>query len=297
MMTSYEAVRRTRAVLTEHGLPDAAFEGDILVQEVIGVRQPVRTLPERTLTEAQQETLADMTRRRCCHEPLQYLCGAWEFYGLPFSVGEGVLIPRQDTEVLVEEVLRLRRGTAATRLLDLCSGSGCIPAAVAVHLSGVTGDVVELSARALPYLAPGGVLVTATTAIQPVTAALASQPYRAGDVVAALANSLQAEASHEQAAETIVVPNAVTTAQDASADGVEGYPVPLFIPVDDEALVREAGAGSRKSLNMMLLAVAVAQGRVPLTIDEVKDAVRACVKPQFVAMNLAAIDTAIQAYG
>ncbi|WP_455124454.1 peptide chain release factor N(5)-glutamine methyltransferase [Ruminococcus sp.] len=151
-MTSYEAVRRTRAVLTEHGLPDAAFEGDILVQEVLGVHQPVRTLPERTLTESQQETLADMTRRRCCHEPLQYLCGAWEFYGLSFSVGEGVLIPRQDTEVLVEEVLRLRHGTAATRLLDLCSGSGCIPAAVAAHLSGVTGDVVELSARALPYL-------------------------------------------------------------------------------------------------------------------------------------------------
>ncbi|MFR4198417.1 MAG: hypothetical protein ACLT2C_04695 [Ruminococcus sp.] len=86
-MTSYEAVRRTRAVLTEHGLPDAAFEGDILVQEVMGVRQPVRTLPERTLTEAQQETLADMTRRRCCHEPLQYLCGAWEFYGLLFPWG------------------------------------------------------------------------------------------------------------------------------------------------------------------------------------------------------------------
>ena len=134
--------------------------------------------------------------------------------------------------------------------------------------------------------------MTATTAIQPVTAALASQPYRAGDVVAALANSLQAEASREQAAETVA-----TTSQDTNAPGVEGYPVPLFIPVDDEALVREAGAGSRKSLNMVLLAVAVAQGRVPLTVDELKDAVRACVKPQFVAMNLAAIDRAIQAYG
>ena len=98
------------------------------------------------------------------------------------------------------------------------------------------------AARALPYLAPGGVLVTATTAIHPVTAALASQPYRAGDVVAALANSLQAEASREQAAESIVAPNTVTADQDASTDGVEGYPVPLFIPVDDEALVREAGA-------------------------------------------------------
>ena len=140
-------------------------------------------------------------------------------------------------------------------------------------------------------------MVWVTTAIQPVTAALASQPYRAGDVVAALANSLQAEASHEQAAETIVAPNTVTADQDASADGVEGYPVPLFIPVDDEALVREAGASSRKSLNMMLLAVAVAQGRVPLTVDELKDAVRACVKPQFVAMNLAAIDTAVANFG
>ncbi|MFR8148442.1 indolepyruvate oxidoreductase subunit beta [Adlercreutzia equolifaciens] len=153
------------------------------------------------------------------------------------------------------------------------------------------------AARALPFLAPGGVLVTATTAIQPVTAALSSQPYRAGDVVAALANSLQAEASREQAAEVAIAPNAKANTQDAEAPGVEGYPVPLFVPVDDEALVREAGASSRKSLNMMLLAVAVAQGRVPLSIDEVKDAVRACVKPQFVAMNLAAIDTAVANFG
>ncbi|MEE0705656.1 MAG: 2-oxoacid:acceptor oxidoreductase family protein, partial [Adlercreutzia sp.] len=57
------------------------------------------------------------------------------------------------------------------------------------------------AARALPYLAPGGVLVTATTAIQPVTAALASQPYRAGDVVAALENALQKNAAQEQQAE------------------------------------------------------------------------------------------------
>ena len=146
-------------------------------------------------------------------------------------------------------------------------------------------------------LSCAALMVWVTTAIQPVTAALASQPYRAGDVVAALANSLQAEASHEQAAETIVAPNTVTADQDASADGAEGYPVPLFIPVDDEALVREAGASSRKSLNMMLLAVAVAQGRVPLTVDELKDAVRARVKPQFVAMNLAAIDTAVANFG
>lgn len=122
------------------------------------------------------------------------------------------------------------------------------------------------AARALPYLAPGGVLVTATTAIQPVTAALASVPYRASDVVTGLADALQGGSF-------------------------------LFVPVNDEELIRELGSGSRKSLNMMLLAVAVAQGRVPLALDEVKSAVEACVKPQFVAMNLAAIDHAVAACG
>ena len=163
------------------------------------------------------------------------------------------------------------------------------------------------AARALPFLAPGGVLVTATAAIQPVTAALASQPYRAGDVVAALANSLQAEAPHEQtaaaadaaeeAAMSLDAADGAAGAKDTQAPGVDGYPVPLFISVDDEALVAHLGAGSRKSLNMMLLAVAVAQGRIPLTVAELKAAVQACVKPQFVAMNLEAIDHAADAYG
>ena len=152
------------------------------------------------------------------------------------------------------------------------------------------------AARALPYLAPGAVLVTATTAIQPVTAALASQSYRAGDVVAALANSLQAEAACEQA-DADNGDGGCCQRQGTQAPGVDGYPVPLFLSVDDAALVRELGPGSRKSLNMMLLAVAVAQGRVPLTVDELKQAVEACVKPQFVAMNLQAIDHAAEAYG
>lgn len=201
------------------------------------------------------------------------------------------------------------------------------------------------AARALPYLAPGGVLVTATTAIQPVTAALDSQPYRAGDVVAALENALQKNAAQEQQAEAereaafggaeaaagaaagcgesaapcegvasestarVADVGAINTdiddvsdaratgGKDAQASGVGGYPVPLFVPVNDEALVTALGSGSRKSLNMMLLAVAVAQNRIPLTLDEVKQAVESCVKPQFVAMNLQAIDHAAEAYG
>ncbi|MCI8366852.1 MAG: pyruvate ferredoxin oxidoreductase [Eggerthellaceae bacterium] len=128
-----------------------------------------------------------------------------------------------------------------------------------------TADVVIAfepgeAARALLYLAPEGVLVTATSAIQPVTAALAGAPYNGEAVVSALQQS------------------------------VAGSTV-RFVPVDDQALV--AAAGNRKALNMMLLAVAVAQNRIPLTIDELKAAVAACVKPQFVTMNLKAIDEAV----
>lgn len=131
-----------------------------------------------------------------------------------------------------------------------------------------TADVVIAfepgeAARALPFLAPGGVLVTATSVIQPVTAALASAPYNGEEVVRALERAL--------ASSTI-----------------------LFVPVDDKALVE--AAGNRKSLNMMLLAVAVAQNRIPISLDELKAAVEACVKPQFVSMNLAAIDEAVHRY-
>ena len=127
-----------------------------------------------------------------------------------------------------------------------------------------TADVVIAfepgeAARALPFLAPKGVLVTATSAIQPVTAALAGTPYSGNAVVEQLQQSL-------------------------AGSGV------LFVPVDDQALVQ--AAGNRKALNMMLLAVAVAQNRIPISLDELKAAVEACVKPQFVAMNLAAIDLA-----
>lgn len=123
------AVQETRRRLENAGLESAQFESRILVETVLELPYGA-PLPEQPLTPSQQQRLAELTARRCDHEPLQYLCGTWEFFGLEFRVGEGVLIPRQDTETLVETVLELRKGAPSTCLLDLCSGSGCIPAAV-----------------------------------------------------------------------------------------------------------------------------------------------------------------------
>lgn len=112
-------------------------------------------------------------------------------------------------------------------------------------------------ARMLPYLAREGALVTATTAIQPVTAALSADPYRGARIIEQLVNAF------ESAPERLVI-------------------------VPDAALVKRAG--SRKVLNTVLLASAVATGRLFLTMDDLRSAVRACVKPQFVDLNLNAID-------
>lgn len=119
------------------------------------------------------------------------------------------------------------------------------------------------AARVLPYLARSGVLVTASTAIQPVTAALSREPYRPKDVLRQLEQALVSQA-----------------------------PQAKLVVVDDAALVERAG--SRRVLNTVLLACAIAQSRIPVSVPDLREAVAACVKPQFVDMNLAAIDAALE---
>ena len=116
------------------------------------------------------------------------------------------------------------------------------------------------AARVLPYLAPDGVMVSATTSIQPITAALSTEPYLAKATVASLKKRLNVRA---------------------------GEPA-RFVLVDDEAVLSQMG--NRKALNTVLLAFALKTGHLPLSLDDLRDAIRACVKPRFVELNLAAID-------
>ena len=88
--------------------------------------------------------------RRISGEPLQYILGEWEFYGLPFYVGEGVLIPRADTETLVDAALEII-GNEPLYVADLCSGSGAIAIAVAKNSSAKV-TAIEKSETAFSYL-------------------------------------------------------------------------------------------------------------------------------------------------
>ena len=92
-----------------------------------------------------------LARRRAAGEPLQYLLGEWEFYGLTLAVGPGVLIPRPETELLVELGLGHIRDIPSPVLLDICSGSGCIPLALGRCRPDAAVWGVELFAPALAY--------------------------------------------------------------------------------------------------------------------------------------------------
>ena len=96
-----------------------------------------------------EEKAEGFLRRRLAGEPAAYITGGWEFFGLPFLVTPQVLIPRMDTEVAAEAALRLLREREAPRVLDLCTGSGCLGIALAVHLPGARLVLADCSAEAL----------------------------------------------------------------------------------------------------------------------------------------------------
>ena len=92
----------------------------------------------------------DLMARRLAGEPVAYLIGEWEFYGLPLDISRGVLIPRADTEVLAEQaILAARAAGEGARVLDLCAGSGCVGLAVAANAPNCRAVLADVSEEAL----------------------------------------------------------------------------------------------------------------------------------------------------
>ena len=120
---------------------------DALLEATFLLRASGFHSPYQELSETDAKALEPLIERRLSGEPLQYVLGEWEFYGLPFYVNESVLIPRPDTERLVETALRLLSKDRRD-VLDLCCGSGCIGIALAA-LGGANVTAADLSADAL----------------------------------------------------------------------------------------------------------------------------------------------------
>lgn len=139
--------KQLRNILEQNDPCSAEFEANQLLQWATGLDRSALML-ETEIDDNAAEKAVNAARRRIKGEPLQYIVGEWEFFRLPFKVGEGVLIPRPETEVLVE--LALERLPEKGILVDLCSGSGCIPIAAAKNSSALCYGV-EISEAAMAY--------------------------------------------------------------------------------------------------------------------------------------------------
>ena len=144
MVNLYREIAR---YLDENAVPDADFDARCMIEQASGKKLEMTD----TLTPAQETLVRDMAERRAKGEPLQYILGEWEFFGMRLFVGRGVLIPRPDTERLVEIVLDHCKGMDSPRILDLCTGSGCIALALKQQLPGAEVTALDLSEGALSY--------------------------------------------------------------------------------------------------------------------------------------------------
>ena len=147
-MTYRECYEQGCRTLQAAGIEEAALDARLLLEAVCGTdSNDLLVHGEQPVAPEAEEKYLNWIRQRAEHIPLQQLTGEQGFMGLTFSVNEHVLIPRQDTEILVEEVLKeLHDGM---RVLDMCTGSGCILLSLLHYSNDCEGLGVDLSAEAL----------------------------------------------------------------------------------------------------------------------------------------------------
>lgn len=141
----------TRARLRKAGVEEAQLEARELVCYAADKSREQLYRDMSLYVSAELEKRVDeLVQRRLAGEPVAYIIGEWEFYGLPLDISRDVLIPRTDTELLAERgIARTREAGEGARVLDLCAGSGCVGLAIAANVPGCRVVLGELSEGAL----------------------------------------------------------------------------------------------------------------------------------------------------
>ena len=161
-MTALEKLKELARLFEGEGIEDAAREAALLLTEILRISKTKLHSSPPDIGETMLEKIDSFAARRIHCEPMQYIIGHVDFWGLRINVGKGVLIPRPETELLVEETIRLMRmidrckGEAVPRsvglsILDLCTGSGCIALALAKEFPQSVVSGIDRSVQALAY--------------------------------------------------------------------------------------------------------------------------------------------------
>lgn len=151
--TIFEAYNYCKKQLEKVGVEDYAFESRAIIRHLTGyANAQILTKYNEHLTPFQENNLIALIHQREVRYPLQYIFGTWGFYGREFEVGPGVLIPRSDTEMLIDAALKLIKDIQAPNVLDLCAGTGCIGITVAAERKDASVTLVEKYDEAMRYL-------------------------------------------------------------------------------------------------------------------------------------------------
>jgi release factor glutamine methyltransferase len=140
----------TTSHLKKHGSDTPRLDAEILLAHARGCpRIPLYTQFDEPLSDAVRGQMRDLVKRRANAEPVAYLVGQREFFSLSFRVTPEVLIPRPDTETLVLEILDETKSRSSTKMLDLCTGSGCVAVSVAKNSPSVNVTATDISPAAI----------------------------------------------------------------------------------------------------------------------------------------------------
>jgi release factor glutamine methyltransferase len=150
--TAREMLARAQAFLARKGVEPARREAELLVAHALGLdRMHLYLSLDRPLESEEIQRGRELVVRRGKREPTAYLTGKREFYGREFQVGPGVLVPRPETELLVDRARALLAGREGARIADVGTGSGCLAVTLALELPGSRVAAVDIAPRALEY--------------------------------------------------------------------------------------------------------------------------------------------------
>ncbi len=152
MKTLYAVYREAIKLLQAAGCEAPEFDAQQLISYCFGYNKTQLLMNSGSIVDEVKLIHFDScVKRRCDHEPLQYIIGMWDFYKYTFKVGSGVLIPRPETELLVEFAIEKIMEKGCKVIFDLCCGSGCIGLSVAKACPHVEVYCVDISDTALEY--------------------------------------------------------------------------------------------------------------------------------------------------
>lgn len=226
MRTYNDIYLSTRNLLRQSGIDGFSLEAKLLVAAAAGKTVP-QLLRDMNLYASNriEDTVTEFVARRMRGEPVAYITGTWEFYGLPMITNTDVLIPRMDTEKLVDTVKELFTGRKMdARILDLCCGSGCITCAIGHEMPATRLVAIDISANALDVCRRN---IAATKLISRVICmqadALSSPPLGIGDFDMIVSNPPYIPSEEIKTLDSSVKDFEPVWALDGGTDGMKFY--------------------------------------------------------------------------